>query len=64
MKCNECGNELIPEEIKGTLGIRASYCCKEYQIDLDSLRPKVRESVKYYNQFYNQLYWEIMKDSD
>ncbi len=64
MKCKKCRKEIQSVEISGTHGMRTSYCCSEIQVDIDSLRPKVRESVKSHDQFYNQLYWKIMKDSD
>lgn len=45
MKCEKCGKLHQSEEIKGTLGMKVIFCCEKVQVDLNSLRPKVRESV-------------------
>jgi len=61
MKCNNCGREIVSEEIKGTLGMKVIYCCSEEQVDIDSLRPKAREAVVERNMDLWKLYIELKK---
>lgn len=63
MKCIKCGEESIPVEIKGALGIRVIYCCNEYHVDYDSLRPKVREVLLEEDKFWKDLAFELGKFS-
>lgn len=59
MKCKKCKKEIQSVEIRGTLGMRTGYCCSEIQVDIDSLRPKVREVLLEGDKFWKDLAFEL-----
>lgn len=59
MKCKMCKKKIQSVEIRGTLGMRTGYCCSEIQVDIDSLRPKVRECVIEEEKFWRDLAFEL-----
>lgn len=46
MKCKTCKNEIKSEEIRGTLGMKSVFCCGKVQVDIDSLRKKVKTLLR------------------